>query len=219
MGTPKGGTGKEDEMERQNLYDEMMADFEKYKKNREKVPLEVLKTKYKKPYEALKNKLAKELQWYVNEIAFLGIYDIGKDLKDDGLKKWGQEIARIYKEEEDAGLPKILGTAVFKHMDLREFENYVCYTLTHRIRYEVYAPYWLEHCKTEVGITTNDLIGMTWDPEHNLWEGKTEEGNPCWTVKLPPTQELIDKEKNEDRESFEKWMKELEAKEKKEETA
>ena len=142
MGTPKGGTGKEDEMERQNLYDEMMADFEKYKKNREKVPLEVLKTKYKKPYEALKNKLAKELQWYVNEIAFLGIYDIGKDLKDDGLKKWGQEIARIYKEEEDAGLPKILGTAVFKHMDLREFENYVCYTLTHRIRYEVYAPYW-----------------------------------------------------------------------------
>ena len=75
------------------------------------------------------------------------------------------------------------------------------------------------NCMNEVGITTNDLIGMTWDPEHNLWEGKTEEGNPCWTVKLPPTQELIDKEKNEDRESFEKWMKELEAKEKKEETA
>ena len=196
-------------MERQNLYDEMMADFEKYKKNREKVPLEILKTKYKKPYEALEAKLAKELQWYVNEIAFLGIYDIGKDLKDDGLKKWGQEIARIYKEEEDAGLPKILGTAVFKHMDLREFENYVCYTLTHRIRYEVYAPYWLEHCKTDGGITTNDLIGMTWDPEAHVWEKALEDGRYTWATKLPPTKEEIEKERMMDLENYETWKKEI----------
>ena len=203
-----------------NQYEAMMQDFERYKKNRQNVPLETLKTKYRKPYEALKLKLKEELQWYVRQLSFLGIYEVLKKDKDDLIPIWREQIEKIYQEEEAKGLPKLLERAIYRHMDMREFETLVCETLTNRIHYEVYAPYWLKNCRTENGKITNDLLdGMVWDPEHNLWEGKTEEGNPCWTVKLPPTQELIDKEKNEDRESFEKWMKELEAKEKKEETA
>lgn len=200
-----------------NQYEAMMQDFERYKKNRQNVPLETLKTKYRKPYEALKLKLKEELRWYVRQLSFLGIYEVLKKDKDDLIPVWREQIDKIYQEEEAKGLPKLLGRAIYRHMDMREFETLVCETLTNRIHYEVYAPYWLKNCRTENGKITNDLLdGMVWDPEHNLWEGKTEEGNPCWTVKLPPTQELIDKEKNEYRESFEKWMKELEAKEKKE---
>lgn len=198
-------------------YETMMQDFEMYKKNRQNVPLETLKTKYQKPYEALKLKLKEELQWYVKQLSFLGIYEVLKKDKDDLIPVWREQITKIYQEEEAKGLPKLLGRAVYRHMDMREFETLVCETLTNRIRYEVYAPYWLKNCRAENGKITNDLLdGMVWNPEHNLWEGKTKEGNPCWTIKLPPTQELIDKEKNEDRESFEKWMEELEAKEKKE---
>lgn len=204
-------------MEYKNQYEAMIQDFEKYKKNRENVPLETLKTKYRKPYEALKLKLKEELQWYVRQLSFLGIYEVLKKDKDDLIPVWREQIDKIYQEEEAKGLPKLLGRAIYRHMDMREFETLVCETLTNRIHYEVYAPYWLKNCRTENGKITNDLLdGMVWDPELNLWEGKTKEGNPCWTVKLPPTQELIDKEKNEYRESFEKWMKELEAKEKKE---
>lgn len=204
-------------MEYKNQYEAMIQDFEKYKKNRENVPLETLKTKYRKPYEALKLKLKEELQWYVRQLSFLGICEVLKKDKDDLIPVWREQIDKIYQEEEAKGLPKLLGRAIYRHMDMREFETLVCETLTNRIHYEVYAPYWLKNCRTENGKITNDLLdGMVWDPELNLWEGKTKEGNPCWTVKLPPTQELIDKEKNEYRESFEKWMKELEAKEKKE---
>lgn len=106
-------------------------------------------------------------------------------------------------------LQKCLTITVFKHMDLREFENYVCYTLTHRIRYGVYAPYWLEHCKTEGGITTNDLIGMTWDPETHVWEKALEDGRYTWATKLPPTREEIEKGRRMDLENYETWKKEI----------
>lgn len=192
----------------EDTYKELTENFERLKKNRENVPLEVLKTKYKTGYENLKHKLAKGLSWYVDQIAMLGIGRIAADDFTEEMKAdWQRQVKRISDEEKARGLPKELGHAIFGHLDMVEFENLVVGHLTNRIRYEIYAPYWLKHCKEQPdGKIRNDLIGMTWDPEHSIWESVTEDGHYTFTAMLPPTQELINKDREKDAADFEAFL-------------
>lgn len=67
-----------------------------------------------------------------------------------------------------------------------------------RVRYEGYAPYWLEHCKPYTGKAKsgeeltywNDLIQMGWNEEYGLWFREDRNGV---SEALPPTQELMQK--------------------------
>lgn len=180
-------------------YKQLLEDFERLKKNRENVPLEVLKTKYKKGYENLKHKIAQELKKYVNDLTALGIYDLGDDVTPKIWQSWENKIQEIMNQEAAAGLSKQLGHAVFGNLDLREFEELVIGRITLRVKYEVYAPYWLKHCKENAtGEIENDLIGMKWDSKNNIWTGKSPDGGSCFTIKLPATPELIQETKEEE---------------------
>lgn len=84
----------------------------------------------------------------------------------------------------------------------------VQYLKTDRVKYEIYAPYWLEHIHQEPdGKVTSDLLpGMTWHPEAGVWVSFSE---PSFTLMMPPTQAGIDAQHKEDTERFKKYLKEV----------
>lgn len=167
---------------------------EKLKKNREKVPLEVLKTKYKIPYSALlqeiKTKTEKVLlQFLVGGLPF-------KKGEGSEVQAFIQRVNKILAEEKAAGTFREISRAVFAEYDPEKALEVAAAKVWPRIWFEAYSPYWIRHCiRQEGGDVWNDLIEMRWHDEWCIWlapDGRS------WTLMLPPTQELVRKE-------LEKW--------------
>ena len=183
-------------------------DIATLRKNRENVPLELLKTKYKKPYAKLKEEIRAQFEIYMKELSLLGILKIGPDMTPEEQKEMEAGIQKIIDEETAAGHLRECAKAVFEEFDLKKAENLICGYFTERIKYEVYAPYWLEHIHQEPdGKVTSDLLpGMTWHPEAGVWVSFSE---PSFTLMMPPTQAEIDAQHKEDAERFKKYLKEV----------
>ena len=164
-------------------------DIATLRKNRENVPLELLKTKYKKPYAKLKEEIRAQFEIYVKPLG-------------------GLEAMKKIDEEKAAGHQKEITHAVFEEFNLTKAENLACGYYTDRVKYEAYAPYWLEHIHQEPdGKVTSDLLpGMTWHPEAGVWVSFSE---PSFTLMMPPTQAGIDAQHKEDTERFKKYLKEV----------
>lgn len=185
-------------MEEENIYSRLTANIAKYKKNRENVPLSELKTKYGVPYEKLKAAIAGDLRTAVISVMVIGCRIRKKDAAEaDTFKKAANKI--VDEEWNGHGVGKEVAAAVFKEYDLEKALTIACIKIHTRIWYEAYAPYWLTHCKKDGDRITNDIIGMTWDPEHQLWE-KTEDGRKSVTIMLPPTLEECEAEKKKEEE-------------------
>ena len=142
-------------------------DIATLRKNRENVPLELLKTKYKKPYAKLKEEIRAQFEIYVKHLIMLGILKTGPDLTGAKAQSIVDQIQKIIDEEKAAGHQKEVTHAVFEEFNLTKAENLACGYYTDRVKYEAYAPYWLEHIHQEPdGKVTSDLLpGMTWHPE------------------------------------------------------
>lgn len=85
------------------------------KHNREKVPLDVLKTKYKKGYDTLCAGIRHSASDYATQIAFCGIR-IHRDYMDEAVSIADETITR-------SGILKQLSRAAFSHQDIAEFES------------------------------------------------------------------------------------------------
>lgn len=183
-------------------------DIATLRKNRENVPLELLKTKYKKPYAKLKEEIRAQFEIYMKELSLLGILKIGPDMTPEEQKEMEAGIQKIIDEETAAGHLRECTKAVFYEFNLRKAENLACGYYTDRVKYEIYAPYWLEHIHQEPdGKVTSDLLpGMTWHPEAGVWVSFSE---PSFTLMMPPTQAGIDAQHKEDTERFRKYLKEV----------
>ena len=169
-------------------------DIATLRKNRENVPLELLKTKYKKPYAKLKEEIRAQFEIYMKHIIV--------------LESMVNQIQKIIDEEKAAGHQKEVTHAVFEEFNLAKAENLACGYYTDRVKYEAYAPYWLEHIhQGPDGKVTSDLLpGMTWHPEAGVWVSFSE---PSFTLMMPPTQAGIDAQHKEDTERFKKYLKEV----------
>ena len=183
-------------------------DIATLRKNRENVPLELLKTKYKKPYAKLKEEIRAQFEIYMKHLIMLGILKTGPDLTGAKAQSMVDQIQKIIDEEKAAGHQKEVTRAVFEEFNLTKAENLACGYYTDRVKYEAYAPYWLEHIHQEPdGKVTSDLLpGMTWHPEAGVWVSFSE---PSFTLMMPPTQAGIDAQHKEDTERFKKYLKEV----------
>lgn len=85
------------------------------KHNREKVPLDVLKTKYKKGYDTLCESIRCSASDYAKRVALRGIR-IHKDYLDEAASVINGTIERY-------GILKQLSKAAFSHQDIKEFES------------------------------------------------------------------------------------------------
>lgn len=186
----------------------LSQDIATLRKNRENVPLELLKTKYKKPYAKLKEEIRAQFEIYMKHIIVLGILKTGPDLTGAKAKSMVDQIQKIIDEEKAAGHQKEVTHAVFEEFNLAKAENLACGYYTDRVKYEAYAPYWLEHIHQEPdGKVTSDLLpGMTWHPEAGVWVSFSE---PSFTLMMPPTRAEIDAQHKEDTERFKKYLKEV----------
>lgn len=87
-------------------------DIATLRKNRENVPLELLKTKYKKPYAKLKEEIRAQFEIYVKHLIMLGILKTGPDLTGAKAQSMVDQIQKIIDEEKAAGHQKEVTHAV-----------------------------------------------------------------------------------------------------------
>ena len=106
------GTEKETTL----LREELSKHLATLKRNREKVPLEVLKTKYRKGYTGLCADIKCRASDYAAKVILKGIR-ISKDYLDEAVPIINGTIER-------SGLLKQLSRAAFSHQDIAEFDSF-----------------------------------------------------------------------------------------------
>lgn len=97
------------------LREELAKLLSTLKHNREKVSLDVLKTKYKKGYDTLCAGIRRSASDYARQTALCGIH-IHRDYLDEAVSIVNGTIAR-------SGILKQLSRAAFSHQDIAEFES------------------------------------------------------------------------------------------------
>ena len=97
------------------LRDELSKFLTTLKHNREKVPLDILKTRYKKGYDTLCERIRRSASDYTKHIVLCGIR-IHEDYLDEAA-------AVINGTIESCGILKQLSKATFSHQDINEFDS------------------------------------------------------------------------------------------------
>ncbi len=97
------------------LREELSKLLSTLKHNREKVSLDVLKTKYKKGYDTLCKGIKHSASDYAKQLALCGIR-IHKDYLDEAVSIINETIA-------GSGILKQLSRAAFSHQDIAEFDS------------------------------------------------------------------------------------------------
>lgn len=97
------------------LREELSKLLSTLKHNREKVPLDILKTKYKKGYDTLCERIRCSASDYAKHIVIYGIR-IHKDYLDEAVSVINGTIERC-------GILKQLSKAAFSHQDIDEFDS------------------------------------------------------------------------------------------------
>lgn len=118
--------------------------FEKLLKNREKVPLEVLKTRYAKAYGQLVSELEGHARWYIDWLIKTGFPKC--ESSTEWNKRLDSTIARIREEEQQPGKSyERACKALIDDLDFPAFfrEGSIPYQ---RIEAEFYQRYWDHHC-------------------------------------------------------------------------
>lgn len=148
--------------------------------NDEKVPKELLRTKYQKPYRELKEKIKAAADHLLTEKLNAGIV-----IKNDeaGIRLM-ESIQTFIKEKQEAGYSKELGRALTKEYSVEKFLQ-MAESLRAQI-WKMWIPYWQEHCCLYVLLENweepypppkvyNDLTDeFLVDEKKNIWEKRPE---------------------------------------------
>ena len=123
------------EKEAARLREELAGLLSTLKHNREKVPLDVLKTKYKKGYDALCASISRSASDYAKQVALRGIR-IHRDCLEEAISIISGAIA-------ESGILNQLAAAAFRHQDIAEFDS-----LARALREKLLAelePFYMRH--------------------------------------------------------------------------
>ncbi|MFR5517274.1 MAG: hypothetical protein ACLTIW_09770 [Blautia sp.] len=168
-----------------------LGDIKKLRKNKENVPIEILKTKYAEPYNELLEKIRRETEKILFQFIFGGIL-MRKDEPEE-RDAFLRKAQAIIDEEKAAGTFREIARAVFEEYDADKALDIAAEKLHPRIWLEAYPEYWLKHCIIENDRPIwNDLIQMRWNSDLQIWESR--DGTSV-TIMLPPTAELIERER------------------------
>lgn len=167
-----------------------------YRKNRENVPLQELKTKYAKGYNKLISDLYEMAADILREIICDGMFTMTVDIAE--RKELSDRINQIIYAEGKAGIGKELRRAIFQEYDPEKFLDIAVKRLHFPAWYQAYAPYWVSKCQKEPDgrIRCSLLPEFYWSESCQIW---IREKNGTWefTSMLPPTMEMVRKEQEE----------------------
>ncbi len=153
---------------------------QKKKNNDEKVPEELLKTKYKKAYGELKDKIKVVADRLIIEKLAEGIV-IQNDEAGIGIM---EQIQKLIKQKKNMGIGKTLGKALMEEYSVDKY-----FQIVENLRTEIlnlWVPYWQEHCClyiTSEHLQENEPLPRIYneltrkfliDDEKNIWEEHSE---------------------------------------------
>lgn len=146
------------------LWEELSKLLSTLKHNREKVSLDVLKTKYKKGYDTLCAGIKRSASDYAKQLALCGIR-IHKDYLNEAVSVINETIA-------GSGILKQLSRAAFSHQDIAEFDS-LALTLRKKILNSLESLYakHLGLCITPECLENPDVLPLIYcRVNHCIWQ-------------------------------------------------
>ncbi len=156
------------------------ADFAQLQRNREKVPLDQLQTRYSKAYNALVTEVTTGADWFADTHNQLLVGTFPRRSDDHAGNEWlDRKIAAILEEERrPGGLVERYRAALLDHLDRGEYERLV-YQRYDRLLRDAFDPYWQRHCfwtgPPGNRWIYNDIIRKFWQAKD-----KTNPTDGCW---------------------------------------
>ena len=165
--------------------------FKKLKANREKVPLEILRTKYAAPYEATVKAVLEGADWFADE--YIRVLDFPRHPADKAGNEWLQrKIDAIIKQEaKPGGLVEQYWAALIDRLDRDEYETLV-WKRYYRLLREAFDPYWQRHNrwtgKPGNRWIYNDIFKKFWHPPCEKYPsgGWINSDYTGWDGRFPP---------------------------------
>lgn len=152
-------------------------DFARLQQNREKVPLEQLRTRYVKAYNALVAEVQAGADWYAATYINLLVGHFPIHPQDAAGKDWlWKKLNAILEEERrPGGRFELYRAALMERLDRPAFEQLV-WEIYNRLEVEAFDPYWQRHNKWvgEPGKRWiyNDITRKFWLGPERRGEGK-----------------------------------------------
>lgn len=145
------------------------ADFAQLQRNREKVPLEQLQTRYAQAYNALVAEVKAGGDWYADTYIKTLVGHLPRHPDDHAGNEWlDKRLAAIRTEEEKpGGRVERYRAALLERLDREKFEQLV-WEIYDRLEREAFSPYWNRHNrwtgKQGNRWIYNDIIKRFWLP-------------------------------------------------------
>lgn len=159
--------------------DEYRENVEKLRKNKEKVPLEILKTKFAKGYRDLVCRIKNQTEMLIILQISAGMLILKEDQCE--IKEITNRIQKIIDQEKMIMIK--IGHLIFSEYDIDKAMELATEKIAYPCFREAYAPYFRKKCHQEDGIFKCDLLpGMIWNPENEIWI--SPDGR--FTLMLPP---------------------------------
>lgn len=156
--------------------DKFNADFQKLQHNREKIPLDQLRTRYARSYNALLEEVIQDADWFAAR--YRECLAFPRHPEDKAGNEWlDKRLAAILEEENrPGGRVERYRAALTDRLDRDEFEQLV-WEIYDRMEREAFDPYWQRHNRWvgEQGNRWiyNDIIKKYWYGPERRGEGKT----------------------------------------------
>ena len=171
--------------------------------------------KYEKPLRKLRNDIIEKVADLVKSFTLMSVRFAEGENKEV-IDKICSNIQMIVDEVGAGGRPVEWRDYLFRTYDVNAYLSASVF-LKDRIDYEAYVPYWCEHCKIrkmkpeqdpfgqhpeEWEAYWNDIIGMWWDPDSQLWIYPDRIG---WTIKFRPTIEENEEDYKIKKGEYDEW--------------
>lgn len=169
------------------------ADFDRLKKNREKVPLEQLRTRYADAYNALVAEVEAGAAWFADTYIKLLVDHFPRHQKDTAGNEWlDRRLAAIRAEEEKpGGRVERYRAALIDRLDMEEYRQLV-WEIYNRLEVEAFDPYWQRHNrwtgKPGNRWIYNDIFKKFWHPPCEKYPsgGWINSDYTGWDGRFPP---------------------------------
>ena len=156
------------------------ADFARLKLNREKVPLEQLRTRYAKAYNATVAEVEAGAAWFADTYIKLLVDHSPRHQKDTAGNEWlDRRLAAIRAEEEKpGGRVERYRAALIDRLDMEEYRQLV-WEIYNRLEVEAFDRYWQRHNRwigpPDRRWIYNDIIKKFWWPKKEKYPA-----SGCW---------------------------------------
>ncbi len=163
------------------IWETLWTLVERIKANRQRVPEEVLQTRFKKSFDELLEDTRKVGTEVFHRMAFSGF--VFRD--DEQMENWGPIASAAYEELKKEGLAEATGRALSKFCDVTLLLLYAN-RVSQRFERKGYMDYWLKSTRLVDGVYINDIVDMKYDADCGVWFNESGEFCLYW----PPTREL-----------------------------